>query len=134
MLTGELEYKKENYAKAFQNLNEAVDCYDNLNYSEPWSWMMPPRHALGALLLEQGHVEKAKSIYRDDLGLDNTLVRPSQHPGNVWSLLGYMECCERLNDTKSISEIKSQFEKAIEIADDTIRVSCFCRTRKICCD
>ena len=27
---------------------------DNLRYSEPWPWMHPPRHALGALLLEQG--------------------------------------------------------------------------------
>ena len=40
---------------------------------------MPPRHALGALLLEQGHVEEAAAVYRADLGLDGTLVRPSQH-------------------------------------------------------
>ena len=49
--------------------------------------MMPPRHALGALLPEQGHVAEAKEVYRADLGLDDTLVRPSQHPGNIWSLL-----------------------------------------------
>lgn len=38
---------------AFDNLRRAVDLCDQLNYDEPWGWMQPPRHALGALLLEQ---------------------------------------------------------------------------------
>ena len=33
-------------------VRRAVDLYDNLIYSEPWSWMLPPRHALGALKRE----------------------------------------------------------------------------------
>ena len=33
----------------------------------------PTRHALGALLLEQGRVEEAEAVYRADLGLDGTL-------------------------------------------------------------
>ena len=43
MLAGELEYRRGNYDVAFVNLRNAVDLYDTLNYSEPWSWMMPPR-------------------------------------------------------------------------------------------
>ena len=31
--------------------------------------MQPVRRALGALLLEQGRVEEAESVYREDLGL-----------------------------------------------------------------
>jgi hypothetical protein len=38
-----------------------------LSYEEPWSWMQPPRHALRALLLEQGEVEEAAAVYTADL-------------------------------------------------------------------
>jgi len=134
MLAGELEYRRENYDVAFARLREAVDLYDSLNYSEPWSWMMPPRHALGALLLEQGHVDDAAKVYRADLGLDDTLVRPSQHPNNIWSLLGYAECCERLGDSKTLDVILPEVAKAQQIADSSIEVSCFCRTAHECCD
>ena len=116
------------------SLREAVDLYDTLNYSEPWSWMMPPRHALGALLLEQGHVDEAASVYRADLGLDDTLVRPSQHPNNIWSLLGYAECCERLGDSTSLEAIRPELDKAKQVADSSIDVSCFCRIAHKCCD
>lgn len=132
MLAGELEYRRGNYDVAFARLREAVDLYDSLNYSEPWSWMMPPRHALGALLLEQGHVDDAVSVYRADLGLDDTLVRPSQHPNNIWSLLGYAECCERLGDSKSLEAVRPALVKARQVADSSIEVSCFCRTTHGC--
>ena len=58
--------------------------------------MQPTRHALGALLLEQGRVDEAEAVYRADLGLDGTLRRPCQHPDNVWSLHGFHECLPRL--------------------------------------
>ena len=134
MLAGELEYRRGNYDVAFANLRKAVELYDNLNYSEPWSWMMPPRHALGALLLEQGHVDEATAVYRADLGLDDTLVRPSQHPNNIWSLVGYAECCEKQGDQKALDAIRPELEKARKIADDAITVSCFCRIGHECCD
>jgi tetratricopeptide (TPR) repeat protein len=134
MLAGELEYRRKNYDVAFTRLREAVDLYDSLNYSEPWPWMMPPRHALGALLLEQGHVDEAAGVYRADLGLDDTLVRPSQHQNNIWSLLGYAECCERLGDSKTLEVIRPELAKAQQVADSSIEVSCFCRTTHACCD
>ncbi len=134
MLAGELEYRRGNYDVAFASLRKAVELYDNLNYSEPWSWMMPPRHALGALLLEQGHVDEATAAYRADLGLDDTLVRPSQHPNNIWSLVGYAECCERLGDQNALEAIRPELEKAQKIADGSINISCFCRTVHECCD
>ncbi|MBT6278265.1 MAG: hypothetical protein HOI95_29530 [Chromatiales bacterium] len=127
MLDGELEYRRANYAVAFDHLRHAVSLYDNLSYSEPWSWMQPPRHALGALLLEQGHVAEAASVYRADLGMDDTLVRPSQHPGNIWSLRGLAECCERQHETDLLEQISSQLAHAHTVADGGITVSCFCR-------
>ncbi len=133
MLAGELEYRRGNFEVAFASLRRAVELYDTLNYSEPWSWMMPPRHALGALLLEQGHVEEAANVYRADLGMDDTLVRPSQHPGNIWSLVGYAECCERSGDRQALDAIRPALEQARKIADSSITVSCFCRTAHGCC-
>ena len=52
MLDGELEYRKKNHDRAFERLRLAVSRDDALNYTEPWAWMHPPRHALGALLAE----------------------------------------------------------------------------------
>ena len=63
MLDGELEYRRGNFEVAFGHLRRAVELYDTLAYSEPWSWMQPPRHALGALLLEQGHIDEASALY-----------------------------------------------------------------------
>jgi len=127
MLAGELEYRLENYDMAFDHLRRTVELYDQLNYSEPWSWMQPPRHALGTLLLEQGHVTEAAEVYRADLGLDDSLVRPSQHPGNIWALHGYLECCERLGDTERRDQVKEQLAAAQAKADIDVTASCFCR-------
>ena len=57
--------------------------------------MRPTRHALGALLLEQGPVAEAEAVYRSDLGLDGKLSRACQHPDNLWSLHGLHECLTR---------------------------------------
>ncbi len=54
--------------------------------------MQPPRHALGALLLERGMVEEAEAVYKADLGLIGEVSRAAQHPNNIWSLHGYNEC------------------------------------------
>ena len=87
MLAGEREYRRGNYDIAFSHLRKAVELYDDLNYSEPWSWMMPPRHALGALLLEQNYVDEATAVYRADLGLDDTsetITASGQHLEPSW--------------------------------------------------
>jgi hypothetical protein len=96
--------------------------------------MQPPRHALGALLLEQGHVDEADQVYRADLGLDDTLVRTSQHPDNVWSLHGYAECCRRLERSDEAAAIELKLEQAEAVADVTISSSCFCRRVDHCCE
>src|SRR5499425_3723810 len=96
MLDGELEYRRGNHEVAFAHLRRSVDLDDALPYDEPWGWMQPTRHALGALLLEQGRVEEAETVYRADLGLDPALPRACQHPENVWSLHGFHECLMRL--------------------------------------
>lgn len=53
MLEGELLYREENYVLSFSKLQNAIILSDDLIYDEPSGWMVPPRHALGALSLEQ---------------------------------------------------------------------------------
>ena len=128
LLAGETAYHRGAHRTAFDHLRRAVALDDTLAYCEPWPWMHPPRHALGALLLEQGEVEEAATCYRADLGLDGTLARPKQNPGNVWSLKGYAECLERLGRTAEARIIGKELTVAEARADTAIRASCCCRT------
>ncbi|MBX9947012.1 MAG: hypothetical protein K2Y40_23265 [Reyranella sp.] len=127
MLSGELEYRRANYDVAFGHLRRAVELEDSLPYDEPWGWMQPSRHALGALLLEQGHAQEAEAVYRADLGLDGKLSRACQHPENVWSLHGLHECLVRRGDTLEAPMIKARLDLASARAEVVVRASCFCR-------
>lgn len=128
MLDGEIEYRRGNYTQAFEHLRRSVELDDGLDYSEPWSWMQPARHAYAALLLEQGHVEEAAAVYRADLGLDDSVIRARQHPNNVWALQGYHECLVRLGREDEARVIKPQLTVAVALADVPVTSSCFCRT------
>ena len=127
MMRGEIEYRKGHFDSAFAHLRKSVELDDNLPYDEPWAWMQPTRHALGALLLEQGRVEEAEAVYRADLGLDGTLARACQHPENVWSLHGFHECLMRLGKHAEARIIKQRLDIATAWADVPIKSSCFCR-------
>ena len=134
MLLGEIEYRKKNYAIAYDHLRKAVDLDDNLKYDEPWGWMQPARHALGALLLEQNHVQEAKQVYMDDLGLTDTLVSTSQHADNLWSLHGLVECLEREGNTIQAKQMRGRLNLAKARADVPITASCACRVEHLCCE
>jgi tetratricopeptide (TPR) repeat protein len=134
MFDGEIAYREGRFDEAFAHLRRAVELDDTLPYDEPWGWMQPTRHAYGALLLEQGRVEEAAAVYAADLGLDPTLARPCQHPGNVWSLHGYHECLQRLGRHDEAAIIGQQLELLRARADVPIHASCFCRLETACCD
>ena len=127
MMTGEVEYRKGNFDAAFEHLHRAVQLDDNLPYDEPWGWMQPTRHALGALLMEQGRLEEAEAAYRADLGLDGQLRRACWHPDNVWSLHGLHECLTRRGETVEAGHIKQRLDLAVARADVPIESSCYCR-------
>jgi tetratricopeptide (TPR) repeat protein len=137
MLDGEIAYRQGHFDESFGHLRRAIELDDALPYDEPWGWMQPTRHAYGALLLEQGRVEEAAEVYAADLGLDPTLSRPCQHPGNVWSLHGYHECLQRLGRTAEAAIIGQQLALAKARADVTVVASCACRLEVAaspCCD
>ena len=131
MLDGELEYRRGNYEQAFAALRRSIELDDGLPYDEPWGWMQPTRHAYGALLLEQGHVEAAEAVYRADLGLDDTLPRALQHHNNVWALHGLHECLTKLGKTAEAAILAPQLRLAQAVADVPVTASCYCRTS--CC-
>ncbi len=126
MLRGEIEYRKGNFDLAFAHLRRSVELDDTLPYDEPWGWMQPTRHALGALLFEQGHLTEAETVYREDLGLGGTLSRASIHPDNVWSLKGLHDCLKARGDRIELPQIKQRLDLALARADRAVAASCFC--------
>jgi tetratricopeptide (TPR) repeat protein len=129
MLLGELEYHRGNHESAFDHLREAVKRSDSLHYSEPWPWMHPPRHALGALLMEQGQHTEAEKAYREDLGLTNSVVRCAQHPNNVWALHGLVECLTIRGEKEELAKFKTLLNSATVKADVAVTSSCCCREK-----
>jgi tetratricopeptide (TPR) repeat protein len=126
MARGEIAYREEKYDEAFDLLRKAVDMQDNLNYDEPWGKMQPIRHALGGLLLEQGHFEESETVFRKDLEF---------HPLNPWSLVGLINslkkksgsCC---STTEEIAKLEEQLKKQREskLADYDVKFACACCT------
>lgn len=137
MALGELLYRKKEYTEAFEHLKESVHLCDKLVFSEPWDWMQPPRHALGALLLEQEHIEESIQVYFDDLNI---------YPNNIWSLIGLEECYIKLNRKidegmnknivdknikKQLEIVKKNLSIAKEEAGINIKASCFCKNNNV---
>ncbi len=118
MIAGEIAYRDGDFKTAFEHLREAVQRDDALNYDEPWGWMQPARHALAALLLEQGHNQDAEQVYRADL---------KRHPHNPWSLHGLSESLQRQGKEAEAAMFRNEFRKATERSDVKIDRSCFCR-------
>ncbi|CAI4212780.1 unnamed protein product [Parascedosporium putredinis] len=127
MMLGEITYRETEYARAFEHLRSAVALDDALPYDEPWGWMQPARHALGALLLEQGHMEESMVVYETDLGLNGVLPRPCQHPNNIWSLKGYQECLRRSGRAEESEQVAQKIGSLESGCDVAIQFSCYCR-------
>ncbi len=126
MLRGEILYRQGAYDEAFAALRRSVALDDGLLYDEPWGWMQPARHALGALLFEQGRVEEAEAVFREDLGLGGSLSRASIHPDNIWALKGLHDCLGARCETVEIIQIKQRLDLAQARADAEVAASCFC--------
>ena len=130
MLEGEIAYRRGEHDAAFARLRAAIALEDDLPYDEPWGWMQPIRHALGALLLEQGRAAEAEAVYREDLGLGGALPRAQIHPDNLWALRGLLDCLERRGETAEAALIRQRVDFAAARADLPVSVSCFCASGK----
>lgn len=126
MLAGEIAYRKAvidkcdavAFDKAFDKIREAVQLSEDLKYNEPWGWMVPVRHALGALLLEQGRNDDAEATYRADLKL---------WKDNLWGLLGLKMTLEAKGVTGAdYDEVVAKFKTASKRADIKLDATCYC--------
>ena len=127
-------------------MRKAVELNDfGLVYDEPWGWMHPARHVLGALLLEQGHVIEAEEVYRQDLGISKSGKNAKCcHPNNIWSLRGLEECFAQMKQLTKLKEtagnqyvipddyeeIMQSLEKAAKICEGPTVISCSCACKQ----
>eukprot|EP01104_Vermistella_antarctica_P016959 TRINITY_DN5916_c0_g1_i1.p1 TRINITY_DN5916_c0_g1~~TRINITY_DN5916_c0_g1_i1.p1 ORF type:complete len:618 (-),score=125.32 TRINITY_DN5916_c0_g1_i1:42-1895(-) len=136
----------EDLKAAFEVLREAVTLEDDLAYDEPWGWMVPVRHALGGLLLEQGRAEEAAAAFRSDLtGIEGeplpdaaaaccasraTKHRHNRHPNNVWAIVGLRSCFAAGAKRQSLQESAEAMDAMLKAAqsdtDVVVTASCAC--------
>ena len=84
VLAGEIAAARKDYDRAIAHLDRAVRLEDSLVYTEPSEFHFPPRHALGAVLLEAGRAGRG----RDRL-LGGPAAQPRERLGAVRA------CCRR---------------------------------------
>jgi tetratricopeptide (TPR) repeat protein len=108
VLGGELFAARKEYDAAIAQLERAVRLEDALVYTEPSEWHYPPRHALGAVLLEAGRPREAEVVYWEDL---------RKTPENGWALLGLTQALKAQGKTDQAALVQKRFEKAFARAD-----------------
>jgi len=117
MLVGELAYREGRLDDAWEALGRAIKAEDRLLYDEPPGWMIPVRHAKGALLMEVGQYEWAERLYREDL---------IDHPRNGWSLLGLKLSLKAQGREEEARIYERQLDRAWQRVENRPTSSCFC--------
>lgn len=108
VLAGELHAARKEYEAAIAQLDRAVRLEDALVYTEPSEWHYPPRHALGAVLLEAGRPREAETVYWEDL---------RRNPENGWALLGLAQALKAQGKDEQAALIQKRYETAFARAD-----------------
>ncbi len=117
MVWGELLFREGRYDEAFARLRGAVEMEEALVYDEPPAWMLPVRHALGALLMSAGRHAEAEQVYRADL---------AKNRENGWALLGLSQALEAQGRNREARTVAQRFERVWTDADVRPTSSCFC--------
>ena len=117
MIEGELLYREGRFEEALAKLREGIAAEDQLVYDEPPGWMLPVRHALGALLMAQGQYAEAEAVYREDL---------ERNRGNGWGLLGLRAALSAQSKFAEAASLADGLEAAWAHADTQPTSSCYC--------
>jgi tetratricopeptide (TPR) repeat protein len=118
VLAGEIAAAKKNYDAAIAHLERAVRLEDALVYTEPAEFHYPPRHALGAVLLEAKRPAEAETVYWEDL---------RRNRENGWALFGLMQALKAQGKNDDAALVEARFKKAWARADVTLSASRFGR-------
>jgi tetratricopeptide (TPR) repeat protein len=114
VLAGELAAARGEYDTAIAHFDRAVRLEDGLVYTEPTEWHYPPRHALGAVLLEAGRPAEAETVYWDDL---------EKFPENGWALFGLSKALRAQGKDEQADLIEARFKKTWARAEVTLTAS-----------
>jgi len=114
VLAGEIAAARKDYDRAVSHLERAVRLEDGLVYTEPAEWHYPPRHALGAVLLEAGRPAEAETVYWEDL---------KRNPENGWALRGLVEALRAQGKQDEARLADERLKKAWARADVTLVAS-----------
>ncbi len=116
VLAGNIAAAKKNYDEAVAHLERAVRLEDALVYTEPAEFHYPPRHALGAVLLEAKRPAEAETVYWEDL---------KRNRENGWALFGLMQALKAQGKNDDAALVEARFKKAWARADVTLTASRF---------
>ena len=116
VLAGEIGAAKKDYDAAVAHLERAVRLEDALVYTEPAEFHYPPRHALGAVLLEAKRPAEAETVYWEDL---------RRNRENGWALFGLLQALKAQGKNDDAALVEARFKKAWARADVTLPASRF---------
>ena len=116
ILRGDIASKAGRHGDAITAFQRAVDIEDDLLYSEPPDWPIPPRHYLAHAYLVAGQPANAERVYREDL---------KRHRNNGWSLKGLEESLRRQGKTADADRVHEYFQRAWQRADVHLTASRF---------
>lgn len=121
MIQGELWWREGKRDDAYAVLRKGIEAEDALVYDEPPGWMLPVRHALGALLMAGEQYADAEETYREDL---------ARNRNNGWALLGLRNALLAQGKTTEAGELKATLESAWNKAEVMPTSSCYCEPGK----
>ena len=113
----EIYWREGDAARAISIMKDTLATEHELVYTEPPPWMIPIRHALGAIQLASGDALGAEQSYRENL---------KKHPENAWSLLGLQQALTKLGKLEEASVIDPRVKLAWARADIDPPASCYC--------
>ncbi|HET8773841.1 MAG TPA: hypothetical protein VFP80_08625 [Thermoanaerobaculia bacterium] len=118
VLRAEIAAARGDSDKAIAAAETAVRMEDALVYTEPSEWHYPPRHLLGALLLDAGRAAEAETVYWEDL---------KRNRDNGWALFGLVQALKAQKKDDAAALAEARFQKAWQRADITLTSSRFGR-------
>ena len=118
MLAGEIASARGDFDRAVAHLERSVRLEDSLVYTEPSEFHFPPRHALGAVLLEAGRPLEAETVYWEDL---------RRNQDNGWALFGLLQALRAQGKTENAALVEARLAKAWARADVKLTASRFGR-------
>ena len=111
---GQIELARNNYLKAIDYFNVAVDIQDALPYREPEFWYYPTRQSLGHALMLNKNFEEAVKVFNKDL---------ENYPRNGWSFYGLHKAHQSLENKNQSQDALDKFKEIWQFSDVELQSS-----------